>query len=99
MAELESVEAYLDGKDSVRSSSFAPSRRPSRMGPVRGRPAQLDRLLEAQADLRGRVRRAPSSRADRLRITQAVQLDDELAALVTEAYETVGPGTRSISRA
>jgi hypothetical protein len=36
---------------------------------------------------------------NRLRITDADQLDDSIAALLREAYETVGPGTRSASRA
>jgi Domain of unknown function (DUF5655) len=31
----------------------------------------------------------------RLRITDATQLDDSIAALVQEAYDEVGPGTRS----
>jgi hypothetical protein len=30
----------------------------------------------------------------RLRITESSQLDDSVAALLTEAYEEVGPGTR-----
>ena len=30
----------------------------------------------------------------RLRITDAAQLDDSIAALLSEAYEDVGPGTR-----
>ena len=33
----------------------------------------------------------------RLRITEAAQLDDALAALVAEAYEEVGPGTRGLA--
>lgn len=33
----------------------------------------------------------------RLRISDDQQLDEELAALVREAYETVGPGTRGLS--
>jgi hypothetical protein len=35
----------------------------------------------------------------RLRITEADQLDDALAALVAEACEDVGPGTRGAARA
>jgi hypothetical protein len=30
----------------------------------------------------------------RLRITEEAQLDDSVAALLAEAYEDVGPGTR-----
>jgi hypothetical protein len=33
----------------------------------------------------------------RLRITDPAQLDDALAALVAEAYEEVGPGTRGLA--
>ena len=32
----------------------------------------------------------------RLRITDGAQLDEPLAALVAEAYEDVGPGTRGV---
>jgi hypothetical protein len=125
MADLESVEAYLDGKEPGAVALFRAFERmveecgPSEIAPrssiVHWRRkrtfvgAYIERArLELNVDL---LREAEhpcviaafphTKRAitHRLRITAAAQLDEALAALVAEAYETVGPGTRSTSRA
>jgi hypothetical protein len=63
VAEIPSVEVYLDGKQPEGVALF-------------------------------RVLRVVTHR---LRVTHAEQLDDSIAGLLAEAYETVGPGTRTSS--
>ena len=120
MAELASVESYLEGKDTAAVALFREFERlVERCGPSEAAPrssivywkrervfagAYIERgRLELNVDLL-REAEHPSLLAafhttkrvvtHRLRITGPDQLDDALAALVAEAYETVGPGTR-----
>ena len=120
MAELPSVEAYLEGKDPAAAELFRRFEQlVERCGPSEVAPrssivywkrnrvfagAYVERRrLELNVDL---LRDAEHPRrlaafhttqkvvTHRLRITEPEQLDDALAALVAEAYEDVGPGTR-----
>jgi len=125
MAKLESVDAYLAGKDPAGVELFrAFERLVARCGPSEAAPSSSivywkrnrifagawieRRRLELNIDLLREAEHPcllaafPHTKrvtTHRLRITDAGQLDEALAALVEEAYEQVGPGTRSPTRA
>jgi hypothetical protein len=121
MADLASVEAYLEGKnaDAIelfrRFEELVESCGPSEPAPRRSivyrkrervcAGAYIERgRLELNIDL---LREAEHPRllaafhttkrvvTHRLRITDADQLDDSIQALLQEAYDDVGPGTRN----
>lgn len=120
MADLDSVEAYLEGKhpDGVElfhqferlvehAGSSEPAPHPSIVYWKRNRVfagAYIERRrLELNIDLLREAEHPCLIAAfhttkrvitHRLRITDAAQLDDSIAALLVEAYEDVGPGTR-----
>ena len=120
MADLESVEAYLNGKDPALVALFrqfedlvercGPSEPAPRSSIVywkrnrvfagayieRGRlELNVDLLREAEHPcLLAAFHTTKRVVTHRLRIAEAAQLDDALAALVCEAYREVGPGTR-----
>ena len=120
MANLDSVEAYLDGKDPDAVALFRrfetlvdrcgqsePAPRSSivywKLSRVFAGAYIERRRLELNIDLLREAEHPCLIAAfhttkrvvtHRLRITDAAQLDDSIAALLAEAYEDVGPGTR-----
>jgi hypothetical protein len=125
VAELPSVEAYLEGKDPDAVALFrrfedlvercGPSEPAPRSSIVYWKRKRIfagayieRRRLELNVDLLREAEHPcviaafPHTKmviTHRLRITDASQLDDALAALVVESYEEVGPGTRRLPRA
>jgi uncharacterized protein DUF5655 len=121
MADLDSVEAYLEGKDPDGVALFRRFEKlVERCGPSEPAPrssivywkrrrvfagAYIERRrLELNIDLLREAEHPCLIAAfhttkrvvtHRLRITETDQLDDSIAALLAEAYEDVGPGTRS----
>ena len=119
--DLESVEAYLDGKnpDAVdlfrRFEGLVDSCGPSRPAPrssivywkrervwagayiEHGRlELNIDLLREAEHPLLlAAFHTTKRTVTHRLRITEAGQLDESIQALLQEAYDDVGPGTRN----
>lgn len=122
MADLESVEAYLHGKDPQAVALFGRFEElvercgPSEVAPrssivywkrrrvfvgafIERRRLELniDLLREAEHPcLLSAFHTTKRVITHRLRITDAAQLDEPLAALVAEAHEDVGPGTRGV---
>jgi Domain of unknown function (DUF5655) len=123
VAELPSVDAYLEGKQPEGVALFRGFEKlVERCGPSEAAPASSivywkrkrifagawieRRRLELNIDLL-RTAEHPCVIASfphtklvtthRLRVMEAAQLDDALAALVAEAYEEVGPGTRGLT--
>jgi hypothetical protein len=120
MTQLQSVDAYLTGKDPGAVELFLDFQRlVERCGPSEVAPrrtivywkrkrvfagAYIDRRrLELNVDLLREAKHPCLLSAfhttkrvvtHRLRVTEAEQLDDALEALVAEAYDDVGPGTR-----
>jgi hypothetical protein len=120
MTSVESVEAYLEGKDtgavelfrlferlvqSCGASEVAPStsivywkrKRVFAGAFVERRRLELNVDLLREAEHPCLIAVFPTTKrvfTHRLRITDAAQLDEPLAALVQEAYDEVGPGTR-----
>ena len=120
MADLDSVEVYLEGKDPDAVALFRRFEKlVERCGPSEPAPrssivywkrsrvfagAYIERRrLELNIDLLREAENPCLIAAfnttkrvitHRLRITDDAQLDDSIAALLAEAYEDVGPGTR-----
>ena len=120
MADLDSVEAYLTGRNPDAVGLFREFERlVERCGPSEPAPrssivywkrnrvfagAYIERRrLELNIDLLREAEHPCLIAAfhttkrvitHRLRITDATQLDDSVAALLAEAYQDVGPGTR-----
>jgi Domain of unknown function (DUF5655) len=120
VTDLDSVEAYLDGKDPAAVALFrrfdelvdrcGPSELAPRSSIVYWKRGHVfagafveRRRLELNVDLLREVDHPCLIAAfhttkrvitHRLRIMDADQLDDSIAALVAEAYEDVGPGAR-----
>jgi hypothetical protein len=120
VADLDSVEAYLTGKNPDAVGLFREFERlVERCGPSEPAPrssivywkrnrvfagAYIERRrLELNIDLLREAEHPCLIAAfhttkrvitHRLRITDATQLDDSVAALLAEAYQDVGPGTR-----
>jgi Domain of unknown function (DUF5655) len=120
VAELESVDAYLEGKSAEGVALFRQFEQlvercgPSEPAPrssivywkrervfagafVERRRLELNIDLLREAEHPCLIAAFPTTKrvvTHRLRITDAAQLDDSIAALLAEAYEDVGPGTR-----
>ena len=118
MVDLDSVEAYLEGRDpdavalfrrfeklvgrcgppAPRSSIVYWKRRRIFAGAyIERRRLELNIDLLREAEHRCLIAAFHTTKrviTHRLRITDAAQLDDSIAALLAEAYEDVGPGTR-----
>ncbi len=120
MTKLETVEAYLDGKDAGAVALFrrfeelveacGPSDAAPRSSIVYWKRNRVfagayveRRRLELNIDLLRNAEHPfllaafPTTKlvvTHRLRITDPAQLDESIAALLRQAYEDVGPGTR-----
>jgi hypothetical protein len=121
MVDLDSVEAYLEGKDPGavalfrRFEELVERAGPSEAAPrssivywkrtrvfagayVERRRLELNIDLLREAEHPCLIAAFPTTKrviTHRLRVTEAGQLDDSIAALLAEAFEHVGPGTRS----
>jgi hypothetical protein len=121
MVDLDSVEAYLEGKDPGavalfrRFEELVERAGPSEAAPrssivywkrtrvfggayVERRRLELNIDLLREAEHPCLIAAFPTTKCvitHRLRVTEAGQLDDSIAALLAEAFEHVGPGTRS----
>ena len=120
MADLERVDAYLEGKNPEGVALFRDFQRliercgPSAAAPrssivywkrsrvfagafINGRRLELNIDLLRNAEHPSLLAAFPTTKrvvTHRLRITDPAQLDESIAALLREAYEDVGPGTR-----
>ncbi|MBA2742078.1 MAG: hypothetical protein H0U46_08720 [Actinobacteria bacterium] len=120
MADLDSVEAYLEGKDPAGVALFRrfetfvercgfsePAPRSSIVywrrtrvfagAYIERRRLELNIDLLREAEHPCLIAAFPTTKrviTHRLRITDAAQLDESIRALVAEAYDDVGPGTR-----
>ena len=120
MADLDGVEAYLEGKNPDGVALFRQFEKlvehagPSEPAPrssivywkrdrvfagayIERRRLELNIDLLREAEHPSLIAAFPTTKrvvTHRLRITDAAQLDDSIAALLAEAYEDVGPGTR-----